>query len=364
MRKLFLLAILLLGMVWGYGQRTLPIFRQQGSDHLAGMGDSVNRFLQVQQYKAIIYGETHTVYFEPDMKYLLIEQLQPSGVHDVFMEIGHAAAWLFNQYLRTGDTALLTNPVLPYYWAKGYYALFWQKLYTLNQSLPEADKIVIHGTDFERVEAFKTLLLLRPAGQEVPVPLQSLMASIELYSQMPYDRFDKELVAALEQVQKSILQNESVAAVYYGNNWKTVQRIINNPAKHTGRVPARNQTMYQAIISTMQEKHITQMVGFFGAAHTLYTDRQSVSSRLAGQLGQGAVLNISSVIYEVNHSSSPTPLPWVGQVKEKESLYLQQTYLPKQPGVIMVKSEIITEGNLRRAADVLVLASDRGVRSR
>jgi hypothetical protein len=134
-----------------------------------------------QQRIGILYGETHTRYFEPLFKSQFIRHLNLEfGVRDIFMEIGYSAAFLFNRYLETGDTTFVTRPKLPY--LLGEYKQMWSELYNYNKKLPDTLKLRIHGVDFENFDVFKALLLLQPSDKKTSADLEKLFLRIKYFS--------------------------------------------------------------------------------------------------------------------------------------------------------------------------------------
>lgn len=94
------------------------------------------------------------------------------------MEVGQAAAYFFNLYLRTGDSTVLTGLTMPYN-SKGY-KVFWRKLYLYNKNQPENFKLRIHGVDFERTELLTLLIRLQVPSVEIPKYLQATFQDLTL----------------------------------------------------------------------------------------------------------------------------------------------------------------------------------------
>lgn len=338
------------------------IFENDASGNFRYPAAQLDSFLQLSRYKVLIFGECHTVFFEPGFKYRLIRQRSDSyGIHDVFMEIGHSAAYLFNRYLQTGDTTLLRQPALVYTWPTGNYRLFWDSLRVYNNSLPDAQKIVIHGVDFERAEAFKVLLLLRPEGKPVPASLQEGFRLLAQYAATaPDNPFDKEFLRQLEEIKNIFGKQEAALRDYYAAHYETAAAILHNNAPHTTRVPQRNQFMIEAMKQIITDQHISSFTGFFGNAHTNYQTGASLVNRLNKiEALKGSVLSLNAVYFNTYSVQQKQHLDYIGMIKKTSSTLLYDHYLGKDKRAVMLRSSDITDDKfLHHAADYALLVND------
>ncbi len=232
-------------------------------------------------------GEFHGVYGVPGIKLALLEHLAAHyGITDVFMEIGHSSAWLYNEYLRTGDTALFSSPAIAYS-QKQPDRDFWKNLYAYNLTLNHS--ITIHGMDFERMEFLKVLKLLMPPGKEKPQPIAAMLTYIDTVS-IPTanaDIHDKDepghiFNALYDSIRRNIEQNKQLYSQYYGAGYKVVEQIMFNEntfAKYANR----NAAMYHNIIKAAQEQGIRKFIVFAGLNHAdmSYAATQSLCNRLS-----------------------------------------------------------------------------------
>lgn len=234
---------------------------------------------------AFFVGEFHGMYDVPGIKLTLIKFLhKQQGVTDVFMEIGHSTAWLYNQYLQTGDTALFTTPVITYA-QKQQDRNFWKQLYAYAKT--NETKIVIHGIDFERMTFFKTLKLLMPAGKQKPAGIAAVLNWIDTGRVIDgnWDIRDRQhpmrlLTKAYDSIQHHIALNRSQYEAYYGASFKDVARIMFNENTYA-RYEERNKGMYANILKEVQRGNIKKYVVFAGLNHANRQGGYTLCAQLA-----------------------------------------------------------------------------------
>lgn len=322
---------------------------------------SLDSLIGFRQYKAIFFGECHTVFFEPDFKFQLIRQLHETcGIRDVFMEIGHAAAFLFNKYLETGDTALLYHPRLAYRYKTGHYLRFWDNLYRYNKDLPEAKRIRVYGVDFERVEVFKVLLALKPAGNEIPAALIPVFEKIKTCSaDTTFSHFDKRFIEELNMITDAFRQQEPAVRSIYGTAYPLVADIVNNKSPHTTHVSPRNKAWIGYMEAVLSGQHIDKFVAFFGSAHMGNSYDNSIPNRIKKLPGfDHKVLNINSVYFNVVGGQKNTVLPYAGLIKGKSRDFLFNTYLSAADRAVLYRAQDIAEPGLNRSADYILLVNE------
>jgi hypothetical protein len=360
MRRLILLCISICVVLTATGQSKV-LFKNTVDNELDYPGKSLDSFLSFSKYRAVIFGETHTVYFEPEFKLSLIKQLNDEqGIRDIFMEIGHSAAYIFNRFLATGDTMLFQHPRPAYTWTPGNYRKFWEALYHYNQALSEDKKIIIHGVDFERQEVFKTLLLLKPKNKPIPSSLSNTFQLLERYAASATDdAFDKMFIMRLDTINSQLKSNADIVRGFYEDNYDIVSYIIHNKGPHTTRTPKRNKTMFQNMREIIAKDHIDKLVGFFGAAHTDYQTKSSIPNRIDEIADyKGKVLNLTSLYYNVYSKRTESWLDYVGLVKHKHSGMLYDLYLTSAYRATLVRSGDVKNKLLRGSADYVLFATD------
>ena len=275
--------------------------------------DELNHLLHLDKYKIIFFGEQHNTSFDPEIKYHLITDLNKrTGMRHVFLEISFSTAWNLNRYLQTGDTSYLYNSALPRTYRT--YARLWARLYEYNRGLPDGQKIVIHGVDFENTGVFQTLKKLSPAGQTVPAALKSVMDTIDAHLSGPpltmwkiidgkfilYD--NSAFTSTLRYVQAQLLAYPGITKTFFGSNYSVVKDIITNDGPVEVRAKRRNKTMFTAMQRIINEQKIERFIGFFGGQHTAYTVRNSLTNAAVGLKGfhKSDILNIAEFAYDIN----------------------------------------------------------------
>lgn len=279
--------------------------------------EELNSYLHLEKYRVILFGEQHNAKFDPEVKYHLITDLNTrTGARHIFLEASVSNAWHINRYLQTGDTSFLYNSTTNY--SHSRYTILWEKLYEYNRRLPDSNKIVFHGVDFERSDVFQTLKQLSPAGQRVPAILQPIMDTINAHVSEPplrmwniingkfvlYD--NSSFTKALRYVQNQFSAHPNDTRLYFGTNYTVVKDIITNRAPVEVMPKHRNKFMFAAMERIIKEQNIERFIGFFGLEHTKYSVSHSLSNAVMELKGirAGDILNIGEIAYDLNAKDS------------------------------------------------------------
>ena len=214
------------------------------------------------KYNNYIVGELHDHPQTPAVKLALIKFLhEQKNVNDVFMEVGHAAAWLYNRYLETGDTNFITAPTLVYAGTPAG-RRFWSDLYEYNRA--SLHKITIHGIDFERMEFVKALRLLKEPGNCAFTEHAHGLAPLD--SQAVTRVNDPRLVRIYEKTKKDILQHSGDYERCFGKHFKLVREIMFNPSTYHG-YSNRDAGMAENTLEAIQKGNVRALLIFVGAKH-------------------------------------------------------------------------------------------------
>lgn len=301
-----------------------------------------------QHYKAIFYGETHNVHFEPEWKLHLIKHLHAGyGIRDVFMEVGIAAAYLFNQYLITGDTTLIHGLV----YTDHHYQDFWQGLHAYNQALPEAQRLVIHGVDFERTEVLRVLAVTTP----IPAGLQEVFK--RMAASHALSAFDPKFEELLCFIQSEFRAKDKEVKELYGERYPLVSRIVRNDCPITQRAIPRNKVMYRHLAEALRDSSIKAFVGFFGQAHTTYNTPSSLPNSLKKEGSfAGKVFSFMSV-YKDAYSPKGI-IPYTGMFRAEILANLYNKYMDTACRATVIPAQQVSNRKLSSSADLIVFAKD------
>lgn len=151
----------------------------------------------LNQYKIFFTGENH--YYSSENSKIEMEMLKyfhkNAGVRNVIIELGFSRGYMLNKYVN-GDTAYFKE--LEGTTAK-VFLYFYKKLRDWNMSLPDSNRITIHGVDIERFKDDGPVLMskLLPNYLEVPESIQMTVEAIHSLSEYKkkyyndyYDRRD------------------------------------------------------------------------------------------------------------------------------------------------------------------------------
>lgn len=301
-----------------------------------------------QRYKAIFYGETHNVHFEPEWKLHLIKHLHAGyGIKDVFMEVGIAAAYLFNQYLVTGDSTLIHGLV----YTDHHYQDFWEGLYAYNRGLPEAQRLVIHGVDFERTEVLRVLAVTTP----VPAGLQEVFN--RMAASRAFNAFDPAFEELLCYIQSEFRAKDKEVKELYGERYPLISRIVRNDCPITQRAIPRNKVMYRHLAEALRDSSIKAFVGFFGQAHTTYNTSSSLPNSLKKEAAyKGKVFTFMSV-YKDAYSPKGI-IPYTGLFREETMATLYNRYMDPSCRATVIPAKQVDNRKLRNSADLILFAKD------
>jgi|GEM_PF-2192652 len=337
----------------GVAQPNCTIGYVDGSRTITYDQAAVDEILHLSNYSAIFMGESHTLDFEPEFKYHFIRHLHEKyAVKDVIMEIGHSAAYFFNRFLQTGDTALLTNYRLPYLW--GHYPEFWTKLYQYNRELPDSIKLTIHGIDFERTEVFK--LLAEKSDAPIPEFLSELFKRIDQLSKKTSLFFmDKEFQSEFFHIKLAFQTHRDDFKRIYGARFPVVDRALTNPVTVTTGVTPRNKGWLLNLKAILKNNDITKIVAFIGAAHARLNNTSSLPVSLpTNGFFSGKILTISTIYH---HFISAGGSAQVIEFGYKEEELFNTFYDPKCRGNFVRASEI-PKTTFKTEADFVLFARE------
>jgi hypothetical protein len=224
-------------------------------------------------YNAFVAGEFHGVYGTSEVKLALIKFVNKRyGITDVFMEIGYSAAWLYNRYLCSGDTAFFSAPLLVYA-GKQPNRDFWKQLYQYNKT--PGHKITIHGIDFERMEFVKALKLMQPTDKPKPKEIAPILTYIDNLNIASVN--SDSLATIYDRIRQSLDNNGRAYHLYYGANSDIVNEILHNRST-MANYGGRNKTMYHNLVEQTEQESIRKFIAFTGMNHANRSDATSLCS--------------------------------------------------------------------------------------
>lgn len=187
--------------------------------------------LDADAEKNIVFlsGEAHAIAKNQDLElYFLRYFNQRHGVRYLLTEQGYAVSQLINQYLNTGDEAILQDIYSQLEgtaaWNKEAYN-FWVSLRQYNNTLPPEKKITVIGIDIEHqpVTALKYLCSLLPSDAAPEIIAANIEDLRKSYNN-PSIRID--VLAAGLQRDKS--QYPADYQKYLGNNYHNFSFVVDN----------------------------------------------------------------------------------------------------------------------------------------
>lgn len=337
------------------GQSACAVDFVPNSNQIIYNQNIIDSTLEASKYDAFFLGESHTIDFEPEFKFNFIKHLNSLyGIRDVFMEIGFSAAYFFNQYLQTGDTSIIKENRLGYFW--GHYKTFWPNLYNYNKTLPDSLKIRIHGVDFERTEVFSLIDKIRDPNQTIPVYLQSTFKIIhELSKAKNFYWTDKDFSRKLQDVRRIFIKNRNDFKKLYKQDYSILNAVLTNATPAITKVNPRNKRWFQNFEQIITENKIKKFIGFFGAAHTRYNNKTSPTVALkTSTFFKGNILNIATVYSHFISTGGSNQIVEYG-FKEKE--IFNKFYNPACRAVLIHSKDIPKFGS-KTESDFILFAKE------
>lgn len=134
----------------------------------------------IEGKKVIMIGENHRMGASAIIQADLFMHLNKRfGVRHLLIEFGRAEAYLYNQYLQTGDEWYLNHTFHGY---KRYKESFsgWKKLYDYNSGLDASKKLVVHGLDVEREPGLSATMYKLLSVYEDNPQIKGLINSVKI----------------------------------------------------------------------------------------------------------------------------------------------------------------------------------------
>lgn len=248
----------------------------------------------VKNKKIILVGEMH--YMAPNsiiQADLLIHLNKHFGVRHLLIEFGRAEAYLYNQYLHTGDEWYLDHTFHGFSRFKEFYASM-KRLYSYNSELDKNKKLVVHGLDFEREPGLSASLYKLLSGDSHNSQIQSLRDSIYIrLDTIGIERDTKEYIYYL----RSKIGNASLPG---GKNKKLIEGILGNES-FVSSMEKRDSLMAESFIALDTTNEV--YLGQFGFAHTMLNSANGLAVILNDlKEYHDKILVVNMVYVDSNHN--------------------------------------------------------------
>ena len=330
---------------------------------------SVDTNVNLSRYDAFFFGEFHGVYGTSEVKLALIKYLNRNyGVSDVFMEIGYSAAYLYNEYLTTGDTALFTAPVLIYAQKKPNVD-FWKELYKYNKGA--TNKITIRAMDFERAEFLKVMKILMPQGKEKPLDIYTTLTYIDTVNVDNIGTINSEEQKAYnslyEDIRDEIDQNRASYEAYYGANFKTVEEIMFNEDTYNN-YDKRNKTMFHNMEKQIARDSIKKFITFAGLQYGNMAHKKTLCGMIKKNSAfSGRFVNIAMTCrncydwqLKPQYRMAVNRAPYSYYLDKKLMDDIYNTFFNSNCKYKLVPTAAVDEHIVERFSDLIILMKDQG----
>ncbi len=225
----------------------------------------------IEGKKLIMLGEMHYMAANSTIQTgLWIYLNQRFGVRHLLIEFGQAEAYLYNQYLQTGDEWYINHTFQGF---SGYVEFIsaWRKLYEYNLGLDSSKKLVVNGLDLERDPGLSATMykLLSPyqADPEINNLRDSIKARLDTIG---VERDTKEYIYHLR-------SRVSTLPLPDDENKQIINDILNNQS-FVSSMEKRDSLMAESFLAldTADEVYFGQ----FGFAHAMLSSRNGLAAIL------------------------------------------------------------------------------------
>lgn len=197
------------------------------------------------------------------------------GVRHLLIEFGRAEAYLYNQYLLTGDEKYLSKTFQGFSRYKEFFTS-WRKLYAYNLELNSRKKMVVHGLDFEREPGLSTSMYELLSGYDNNPSFKSIRHSIKLrLDTIGIERDNKQYISYLR-------EKIAVLPLPDDESRKVINSIIDNNS-FISNLSQRDENMAQTFLELDKTDEV--YLGQFGFAHTQLNGGESLG-RLLNEHGK------------------------------------------------------------------------------
>ncbi|KAA3440595.1 TraB/GumN family protein [Rufibacter hautae] len=231
------------------------------------------------QKQIFFLGEAHGTAAPQALDFALLQHLnQRVGLRHYLAEVDYSQAYFLNQYLRTGEVRHLQTVFQ--FWAKqnaqwgnqNFYDKI-KKIRTLNQTLPEANRIQILGVDkLQDLEA--TQSFLKETLAQLPQTTLQDSAFAKLQQIISADTLDTDALSSLASQMLPSLAKDSTSSLPAATKFD-LQHTLQNIAYLDGKA-RRDSVMYLNLNIVVKAQHLEQakLYGMWGLFHTLPVELQ------------------------------------------------------------------------------------------
>ena len=280
--------------------------------------EALSSIIDFENYSAFLVGEGHAVSANSDIKLNFIKFLnQNYGVRHIIDEVGYFSSIMKNRFLETGDESIIHEYLETF---KGTFSYtkevydFYMNLYEYNQTLPESERIILHGIDVGHgwESGIKIVLgILLEQNSEMP---EEVKRAYDIIAKA--DISQSELGVLIN----SIDENKDIFQEYLGNDYIDFKFALRSIWQ--GMVYAETQNNLSARVlfigENMRDVHtefeIDKFFGMFGGLHTV--------------LNSTTVEGIKNLAHFLNTEFSPTQ----NKVLSIRSIYVDSYYRNAQTG--------------------------------
>lgn len=232
------------------------------------------------QHDFFFTAEEHKQAVNTQIQFSFLKYLhQKAGVRNFLLEGGYSYAFMINRYLITGDEKLLDKilqdiPICP----ENQRELF-QKIRKYNLSLPEKDRIEVHGIDLESSPALAihTLYYLMPTST-LPSNIAAFMTELVELHNSPYF-YEKTVNQFFRRLARDIKTNPYDYIAYWSGNYDIFKMIVENARQGLGftlikatifkkRWEKREARMYNNFLLIKDKMKPGKYYAQFGGLHT------------------------------------------------------------------------------------------------
>ena len=223
--------------------------------------------------EVFLIGEYHDVSVNPKILGKMLMHLhKKENVRYLLIEYGYAEAYLYNQYLITGDEVFIEKN-----WQFQFeeYKTFWRSLYSFNQEHEPADRVSVIGLDFEWAPSLLRMITVLKTDKIQSNAVQTFLQRVENAKKKGIDNKKKWILTQRE----LILTHLDEFQMYFGESITHVLSAFNNNAFHED-MTKRDKEMYHNFHRFYPDFKRGNFLGMMGNVHTDKGIRSALAYRL------------------------------------------------------------------------------------
>ena len=223
---------------------------------------------------------------------LLIHLNKKFGIRHLLIEFGRAEAYLYNQYLKTGEAWYINHTFQGY---RGYVEFLsaWKELYNYNLRLDNSKKLIVHGLDLDREPSLSASLYELLSDYSTNSQIKDLRDSIK--ARLDTIGVERDAKGYIYHLRKRIPTH----SLPNGEKKQIINDILYNQS-FLSSMEKRDSLMAEAFMALDTTNEV--YFGQFGFAHTMLSNKNTLAAILNSLKEYRNMIFVTNMFY-INSSN-------------------------------------------------------------